>query len=73
MFKIAKVQPPYINSSGFFQSVIPTLQIRREHEDQILCTKDGVKFVVSNQWGSYNSPHILELLDKWVWNVIKDK
>ena len=42
-------------------------------EDKILCTKDGVKFVVSNQWGSYNFPHILELLDKWGWYVIKDK
>ena len=42
-------------------------------EDKILYTKDGVRFVVSNQWGSYNFPHILELLDKWGWNVIKDK
>ncbi len=42
-------------------------------EDKILCTKDGVRFVVSNQWGRYNFPHILELLEKWRWNVIKDR
>ena len=42
-------------------------------EDKILSTKDGVKFVVSNQWGSYNFPHILDLLDKWGWNVIKEE
>lgn len=42
-------------------------------EDKILCTKDGIRFVVSNQWGRFNFPHILELLGKWNWNVIKDK
>ncbi len=42
-------------------------------EDKILTTKDGIRFVVSNQWGSFNFPHILELLDKWGWNVINDK
>lgn len=42
-------------------------------EDKILETKDGIKFVVCNQWGSFNFPHILELLDRWGWNVINDK
>lgn len=42
-------------------------------EDKILTTKQGIRFVVSNQWGSFNFPHILELLDKWGWNVLNDK
>lgn len=42
-------------------------------EDKILHTKEGVRFVVCNQWGRYNFPHILELLEKWKWSVIKDK
>lgn len=42
-------------------------------EDKILQTKDGVKFAVCNQWGSFNFPHILDLLDKWGWNVLNDK
>lgn len=42
-------------------------------EDKILKTKDGVRFVVCNQWGSFNFPHILEQLDKWGWNVLNDK
>ncbi|MBR6286818.1 MAG: hypothetical protein IKR18_07525 [Bacteroidaceae bacterium] len=42
-------------------------------DDKILTTKQGVRFVVSNQWGSFNFPHILELLDKWGWNVLNNK
>lgn len=42
-------------------------------DDKILKTKDGVRFVVCNQWGSFNFPHILEQLDKWGWNVLNDK
>lgn len=42
-------------------------------DDKILRTGDSVRFVVSNQWGSFNFPHILELLDKWGWNVLNDK
>ncbi len=41
-------------------------------EDKILCTRDGIRFVVCNQWGRYNFPHVLELLEKWGWNVLKD-
>ncbi|MBQ7539567.1 MAG: hypothetical protein IJT13_00395 [Bacteroidaceae bacterium] len=42
-------------------------------EDKLLKTKDGVSFAVCNQWGSFNFPHILDLLDKWGWNVLNDK
>ena len=42
-------------------------------EDKVLTTKQGIRFVVCNQWGSFNFPHILELLDKWGWNVLNDK
>ena len=42
-------------------------------EDKLLRTKDGVRFAVCNQWGSFNFPHILDLLDKWGWNVLNDK
>lgn len=42
-------------------------------EDKLLKTKDGVRFAVCNQWGSFNFPHILDLLDKWGWNVLNDK
>ncbi len=41
-------------------------------EDKILCTKDGIRFVVYNQWGSYNFPHVLEMLEKWGWNIVKE-
>ena len=42
-------------------------------ENKILTSKDGVRFVVCNQWGRLNFPHILEMLDKWGWNVLNDK
>ncbi|MBR1941628.1 MAG: hypothetical protein IJ845_09920 [Bacteroidaceae bacterium] len=42
-------------------------------DDKILTTKDGVQFVVCNQWGRFNFQHILEKLDKWGWNVLNDK
>lgn len=42
-------------------------------EDLMLQSIDGVKFVVSNQWGAYNFVNILNLLSKWGWNIIADK
>lgn len=42
-------------------------------EDLMLQSVDGVKFVVSNQWGAYNFVNILNLLEKWGWNIIADK
>ena len=39
--------------------------------DSILTSIDGVRFVVSNQWGKYNIVNILELLEKWNWNIIR--
>lgn len=42
-------------------------------EDKQLTSSDGVKFVVCNQWGTYNFANILSLLSKWGWNVIQDK
>ena len=58
-------------TSGHDQDDLKTRYVM--DEDKILRTKDGVRFVVSNQWGSFNFPHILELLDKWGWNVLNDK
>lgn len=60
-----------IYHSGHNQKDLKTRYIM--DEDKILTTKDGVKFVVCNQWGSFNFPHIVELLDKWGWNVLNDK
>ena len=60
-----------IYNSGHDQKDLKTRYVM--DEDKILTTKDGVKFVVCNQWGSFNFPHILDLLDKWGWNVIDDK
>lgn len=37
----------------------------------ILTSADGIRFVVSNQWGRYNFTNILELLKKWNWNIIR--
>lgn len=42
-------------------------------EDKQLTSSDGIKFVVCNQWGTYNFTNILPLLEKWGWTVIKDK
>ncbi len=42
-------------------------------EDLILQSCDGVKFVVCNQWGVYNFINILNLLEKWGWNIIAEK
>ena len=42
-------------------------------EDLMLQSIDGVRFVVSNQWGAYNFINILNLLEKWGWNIISDK
>lgn len=39
-------------------------------EDMILMSADGIRFVVSNQWGRYNFTNILNLLEKWGWNII---
>jgi hypothetical protein len=42
-------------------------------EDELLKTADGVRFAVCNQWGAYNIPNIFRVMEKWGWNVIKDK
>ena len=42
-------------------------------EEELLKTADGVQFAVCNQWGAYNIPNIFRLMEKWGWNVIKDK
>lgn len=42
-------------------------------ENLMLQSIDGVKFVVCNQWGVYNFVNILNLLEKWGWNIIADK
>lgn len=42
-------------------------------EDLTLQSIDGVKFVVCNQWGAYNFINILNILEKWGWNIIADK
>ena len=42
-------------------------------EEEILNTADGIRFAVCNQWGSYNIPNIFRVMEKWGWNVIKDK
>lgn len=39
-------------------------------DDLILTSSDGIRFVVSNQWGKYNFTNILELLKKWNWYII---
>lgn len=40
-------------------------------DDLILTSADGIRFAVSNQWGRYNFVNILELLEKWGWNIMK--
>jgi hypothetical protein len=42
-------------------------------EEELLKTADGVRFAVCNQWGAYNIPNIFRVMEKWGWNVIKDK
>lgn len=42
-------------------------------DEELLKTADGVQFAVCNQWGAYNIPNIFRLMEKWGWNVIKDK
>ena len=42
-------------------------------EEELLKTVDGVRFAVCNQWGAYNIPNIFRVMEKWGWNVIKDK
>lgn len=42
-------------------------------EEELLTTADGVRFAVCNQWGLYNIPNSLRLIEKWGWNVIKDE
>lgn len=42
-------------------------------DEELLKTADGVLFAVCNQWGAYNIPNIFRLMEKWGWNVIKDK
>lgn len=42
-------------------------------EDELLKTADGILFAVCNQWGAYNIPNIFRVMEKWGWNVIKDK
>ena len=42
-------------------------------EEELLKTADGVRFAVCNQWGAYNVPNIFRVMEKWGWNVIKDK
>lgn len=42
-------------------------------EDMVLQSYDGIQFVVSNQWASYNFINILNLLEKWGWNIITDR
>lgn len=42
-------------------------------EDMVLQSYDGIQFVVSNQWATYNFINILNLLEKWGWNIITDR
>lgn len=42
-------------------------------EEELLKTADGVRFAVCNQWGAYNIPNIFRVMEKWGWNVIRDK
>lgn len=42
-------------------------------DEELLKTADGVRFAVCNQWGAYNIPNIFRVMEKWGWNVIKDK
>ena len=42
-------------------------------EKELLKTADGVRFAVCNQWGAYNIPNVFRLMEKWGWNLIKDK
>ena len=51
-------------SEGFMQAYTP---------EELLKTADGVRFAVCNQWGAYNIPNIFRVMEKWGWNVIKDK
>ena len=39
----------------------------------VLQSYDGIQFVVSNQWATYNFINILNLLEKWGWNIITDR
>lgn len=60
-----------INNSSHDKKDLRTRYVMSEN--LMLQSFDGVKFVVSNQWGVYNFVNILNLLEKWGWNIIEDK
>lgn len=41
-------------------------------DDMLLQSADNVRFAVCNQWGRYNFPNIIQLMNKWGWDFIKE-
>ena len=39
-------------------------------DEYILSSSDGIRFVVSNQWGSYNFVNFLDHIKKMGWIIV---
>lgn len=60
-----------LNASSHDKSDLNTRYFMKE--EQLLRSADGILYAVSNQWGSYNLPNVLSLVESWGWNVTTDK